>query len=417
MARTRRNFNLAAERAALIRSLKNAETNWYAMCRDFRDAGQYWLNIKTELQERKITAGKWASESAPVSKRWLDKYAEFAARWNEFQVCWKWSQRQSYAPERRPGLWGCFDLMDAKKRFDTYSKAQKRVHQGEGGLGTVVPNPGTERHQGTAGKPIRLTATATLLHGDVTDIMRKHISDGSVDLAIADVPYFLRGAEEPTVTDFYIQKNGMKPLFNEAWDRFDSIEQYEAFCIGWMDEALRCLDTEGSLFVFGTFHNIGLINRICQMKKYGIVNEIVWLQRNGRPNVATRRLQASHQNILWIAKDDRRYRFNYRLCKRSDYDDWLSKLKSTVEGCLGHSGQQPREQSLSASVAKAARRLSKKILDVAGRSGGLLLDLFSGSGTGAVAASEWGMRSVSIEREAAYVQMIRQRVAAKAQQS
>ena len=325
MAPTRRNFNLAAERAALIRSLKNAETNWYAMCRDFRDAGQYWLNIKTELQERKISAGKWASENAPVSKRWLDKYAEFAARWDEFQVSWKWSQSLSYAPERRPGLWGCFDLMDAKKRFDTYSEAQKRSHQGDGGLGTVVPNPGTERHQGTAGKPIRLTATATLLHGDVTDMMSKHISDGSIDLAIADVPYFLRGAEEPTVTDFYIQKNGMKPLFNEAWDRFDSIEQYEAFCIAWIDEALRCLDTEGSLFVFGTFHNIGLINRICQMKKYGIVNEIVWVQRNGRPNVATRRLQASHQNILWVAKDDRRYRFNYRLCKRSDYDDWLSK--------------------------------------------------------------------------------------------
>jgi site-specific DNA-methyltransferase (adenine-specific) len=58
-----------------------------------------------------------------------------------------------------------------------------------------------------------------------------------------------------------------------------------------------------------------------------------------------------------------------------------------------------------------------RILDVAGKPGGLLLDLFSGSGTGAVAASEWGMRSVSIEREAAYVQMIRQRAAAKAQQS
>ena len=59
----------------------------------------------------------------------------------------------------------------------------------------------------------------------------------------------------------------------------------------------------------------------------------------------------------------------------------------------------------------------QEILDVAGKPGGLLLDLFSGSGTGSVAASEWGMRSVSIEREAAYVQMIRQRVAAKSQQS
>jgi DNA modification methylase len=42
----------------------------------------------------------------------------------------------------------------------------------------------------------------------------------------------------------------------------------------------------------------------------------------------------------------------------------------------------------------------------------LLLDLFSGSGTGAVAASAWGMRSVSIERDDDYVQMIRERVAA-----
>ena len=104
MAATRRNFNLSAERAALIRSLKNAETNWYAMCRDFRDVGQCWLNIKAELQERGISAGQWASENAPISKRWLDKYAEFDGQmeWDEFQVCWKWSQRQSYAPERAP---------------------------------------------------------------------------------------------------------------------------------------------------------------------------------------------------------------------------------------------------------------------------------------------------------------------------
>ena len=292
MPPTRRNFNLSAERAGLIRSLKSAETNWYAMCRDFRDAGQYWLNIKTELQERKISAGKWASENAPISKRWLDKYAEFAARWKEFQVSWKWSQSLSYAPERRPGLWGCFDLMDAKNRFDTYSDARKLSPQGDGGLGTVVPNPFTQRHKGTAGELIRLTATATLLHGDVTDMMRKHISNGSIDLAIADVPYFLRGPEEPTITDVYIQKNGMKPLFNETWDRYDSIEEYETFCVAWIDEALRCLETKGSLFVFGTYHNIGLINRVCQMKKYWIVNEIVWVQRNGRPNVATRRLQA-----------------------------------------------------------------------------------------------------------------------------
>ena len=196
----------------------------------------------------------------------------------------------------------------------------------------------------------------------------------------------------------------MKPLFNEVWDRFDSIEQYEAFCIAWIDEALRCLDTEGSLI--GTFHNIGLINRICQMKKYGIVNEIVWVQRNGRPNVATRRLQASHQNILWVAKDDRRYRFNYRLCKRSDYDDWLSKRNQQLRDVWDIPANSHENKACRHPSPKPLAALAR-ILDVAGKPGGLLLDLFSGSGTGAVAALEWGMRSVSIEREATYVQSVR----------
>jgi DNA modification methylase len=33
------------------------------------------------------------------------------------------------------------------------------------------------------------------------------------------------------------------------------------------------------------------------MQGYTIINEIIWVQRNGRPNVATRRLQVSHHDI------------------------------------------------------------------------------------------------------------------------
>ena len=262
------------------------------------------------------------------------------------------------------------------------------------------------------GNPINLTATATLLHGDVADMMHKHISDGSVDLAIADVPYFLRGSPEITATDIYIQQSGMKPLFKEEWDQFESIEEYESFCTAWIDETMRCLNDEGSLFIFGTYHNAGLVNRLCQMQGYTIINEIIWVQRNGRPNVATRRLQVSHHDILWVVKDSKKYRFNYRACKRAHYDDWLSKRNQQLRDVWdipanGHENKASRHPSPKPLAVLA------RILDVAGKPGGLLLDLFSGSGTGAVAASEWGMRSVSIEREPAYVQMIRERVAAE----
>jgi DNA modification methylase len=409
MARTQRNFNLNAERAALVRSLKSAETNWFAMCRDFRDAGMHWLNIKAELHERKITAAAWAAANAPVSKRWLDKYAEFASRWKEFQACWKWSQTLPYSPERRPGLWGCFDLMDSKARFDSYSESRKESYRSGRAIGTVIPMPPVKPCQAPEQNPISLTATAMLLHGDVTDMMARHVADGSVDLAIADVPYFLRGPEGTAITDLKAGQNGGKPLFSEEWDRFGSIEEYEAFCTGWIDETMRCLNDEGSLFVFGTYHNIGLINRVCQINGYTIINEIIWVRRNSRPHVAARRLQASHENILWIVKDSKQYRFNYRLCKRADYDDWLSQRNQPTRDVWdiltnGHEnkGRHPSPKPLA---------LYDRLLDVAGKPGGMLLDLFSGSGTGAVAASSWGMRSISVERDDAYVQTIRDRVA------
>jgi hypothetical protein len=335
-APARRNFSLAAEKAALIHSLRSAEKNWFAMCSDFRDAGQHWLNIKMECRERKISAGKWAAENAPLSKRWLDRYAEFAARWDEFRASWKWSQSLPYSPERRVGLVGCFDLIDAKKRFDTYSQARQKSYRGDVGMGSDFPIHLQNDNQPRGKNPIRLSATATLLHGDVTEMMVEHIGDASIDLAIADVPYFLRGPKT-AATDLYTQQNGAKPLFNEEWDHFDSIEQYETFCTAWIDQTMRCLHDEGSLFIFGSYHNSGLINRLVQMRGYVIINEIVWVQKNARPNVATRRLQASHHNILWIAKDSEQYRFNYRLCKRSAYDDdWLSKPNQQLRERVGH---------------------------------------------------------------------------------
>ena len=66
--------------------------------------------------------------------------------------------------------------MDAKTRFDTYSEARKRIYRDDGGNGTVVPFPLAERHLAGMGNPIRLTQTATLLHGDVSDMMGEHVA-------------------------------------------------------------------------------------------------------------------------------------------------------------------------------------------------------------------------------------------------
>ena len=108
------------------------------------------------------------------------------------------------------------------------------------------------------GNPIRLTQTATLLHGDVIDMMGEHVASDSIDLAIADVPYFVRGPTGASATSAYIHRNGMKTRFNEAWDRFDSIEQSTRhFALPGSTTQCAASMRKVLLFIFGTYHNLG----------------------------------------------------------------------------------------------------------------------------------------------------------------
>ena len=109
-------LTLNGERAALWRAWKRRDVNYLAVARECRNIGIHWKNCKTLIRAKKRNAGErvtvaaWAKVHAPVSDRWLDKYAEFSDRWDEFQAAWKWLQTQPYTPDRRPGLHCFFDL-------------------------------------------------------------------------------------------------------------------------------------------------------------------------------------------------------------------------------------------------------------------------------------------------------------------
>ena len=55
--------------------------------------------------------------------------------------------------------------------------------------------------------------------------------------------------------------------------------------------------------------------------------------------------------------------------------------------------------------------LYRRMLDMCGVEGGMVLDPMAGSGTTAVAAIRWGMKAFLIEREANYCDLIRKRIA------
>ena len=82
-------LTLNGERAALWRAWKRRDENYLAVARECRNVGIHWKNCKMLIRAKRnagerITVAAWAKVHAPVSDRWLDKYAEFSSRWENF---------------------------------------------------------------------------------------------------------------------------------------------------------------------------------------------------------------------------------------------------------------------------------------------------------------------------------------------
>ena len=103
----------------------------------------------------------------------------------------------------------------------------------------------------------------------------KTLEDNTVDLIIADPPYNLsKGGEWKW--DNSVKLAGMGGNWNkvmESWDNM-SLSEYFAFTITWLTEAQRILKPTGSMWIFGTYHNIGIINVVCQLLNIEIINEL-----------------------------------------------------------------------------------------------------------------------------------------------
>jgi site-specific DNA-methyltransferase (adenine-specific) len=235
----------------------------------------------------------------------------------------------------------------------------------------------------------------------------KQLENNSVQLIIVDPPYKLEMPDKSGVDDL-MKKKGMKRV-NEDWDKF-SLEDYITWSEKWILESFRVLDENGSMFIFGSYHNIGLINYILQKNKLMIINDIVWYKRNAVPNLSCRRLTASAEHILWVARD-KKYKFNYKDLKDGSFpeDNLKSEGKqmrnvwdipTAGNESVGHPTQKPI--SLYERCIKTAINKDHK--------NPVVLDFFAGSGTCGVAAKKLGYDFLMVERDPKYCEIIQDRL-------
>ena len=241
-----------------------------------------------------------------------------------------------------------------------------------------------------------------VIHSDVTAAL-KEIEDNSFDLVIADPPYNIIANNKTKLNKKHglPSMGGSWKIFDELWDKHD-LNEYIQFTMEYLNEVKRVVKPEGSIWIFGTYHNIGLINTCLRLLEIEMLNEVIWYKKNAFPNLANRRLTASHENIIWAHKGNlksRKYYFDGDFAKKIDNNlDDLKVPGKQLRTVWSLSNNKKKQELIMGSYpAQKPLKVLKRIINLSSKPNDTILSIFSGSGSDASAAIETQRNSVSIE--------------------
>ena len=244
-----------------------------------------------------------------------------------------------------------------------------------------------------------------VIRGDCLKILPQ-LPDKSANMIFADPPYNLQLKGElwrPNMTRV--------DAVDDAWDKFASFAEYDSFCESWLAECRRILADDGTIWVIGTYHNIGRVARLMQDLGFWTLNDVVWRKTNPMPNFRGVRLANATETMIWAKKNAQaRYVFNRALMRR---ENGGKQMTNVWEFPLCGGGERLRDPSGKKihSTQKPEALLRRAILCCT-RPGDVVLDPFLGSGTAAAVARKLGRIGVGIERKKKYADAAARRIAA-----
>ena len=257
--------------------------------------------------------------------------------------------------------------------------------------------------------------TQRIYHGNFLELAPQ-LPDQSVDLIIADPPYNASKGNALSMQSRALPgSGGAWNKIAEVWDEM-TLQDYLTFTLSWLSEARRVLKPTGSMWVHGTYHSAGITNVAMQMLDIEIINEIVWYKRNSFPNLAGRRLTASHETILWAHRGGKRaYRFNYEHSKSGNFsDDVLKAPGKQMRTVWDLPNNKPRiELAHGRHPAQKPVRLARRFIQLSAEPGSVCVVPFAGSGSECVAAKEEGLHFIGFETDASYVDIALARLSAR----
>jgi DNA modification methylase len=241
-----------------------------------------------------------------------------------------------------------------------------------------------------------------VLVGDCVEILAQ-LPEQSIDVIFADPPYNLQLNQElyrPNLT----RVDGV----SEAWDQFESFQEYDDFTRDWLNACHRVLKNTGTIWVIGSYHNIYRVGTIMQDLGFWFLNDIAWIKSNPTPNFRGVRFTNAHETLLWAQKKKGgKYTFNHHAMKSLN-DDLQMRSDWIVPICSGK--ERLRENGVKAHPTQKPEALLYRVVLASSNPHDIILDPFFGTGTTGAVAKKLQRQWIGIEREPSYARLARQRI-------
>ena len=232
--------------------------------------------------------------------------------------------------------------------------------------------------------------SSCVILGDSLSVL-KNIKSGSIDLIFADPPYGIG-------KDFGITK-----------DTFSDIDEYLSWCKTWIDECMRILKPNGTMYFMSSTQFMPALDRYVD-ERYFVINRIVWVYDSSGVQPKSK-FGSLYEPILMITHDkNTNYTFNhqdimveaktgaerklidYRKTPPQPYNTtkipgnvWeFSRVRFKMDEYENHPSQKPEA-------------LLKRIILASSNKGEVILDPFSGSFTTSSVAVKLGRKAIGID--------------------
>ncbi|MCE7947261.1 MAG: site-specific DNA-methyltransferase [Chloroflexi bacterium CFX4] len=243
-----------------------------------------------------------------------------------------------------------------------------------------------------------------ILQGDCLQRLES-LPERSIDLIFADPPYNLQLQNE------LVRPNqSLVDAVNDDWDKFESLQAYDAFTRAWLAACRRVLKDDGTLWVIGSYHNIFRVGSLLMDLDFWILNDVIWHKSNPMPNFRGTRFTNATETLIWAQKArNQRYTFNYHAMKHLNDEKQMPNVWH-IPLCSG--AERIKVNGKKAHATQKPEALLYRVILASSNVGDVVLDPFFGSGTTGAVAKKLGRHFIGIERESAYVEVARARLAA-----